>query len=183
MADVPLYQRLLGDDFLALDAAVRDLHSLRGHQRLRGRCTIVGAERRGGRWLAALLGLPAPAKESAFAFELSADRDGETWTRHFPHRAMRSRLHEQGPSILGERLGPARLSFALDVHEGSLSMRLLGVRILGMPWPRRWLPTVWAREHGVGEQFHFDVGARLGALGLLVAYRGQLDMASAGQFE
>ena len=183
MPDGPLYRRILGHDFLALDAAVQRLHSLRGHQRLHGRCTIVGAERRAGRWLAASLGLPSPAHEGAFAFELHTDRDGETWTRYFPRRAMRSRLHEQAPSILGERLGPARLSFALDVHEGSLSMRLIGVRIFGMPWPQRWLPTVWAREHGVGEQFHFDVGARLGALGLLVAYRGHLDLAGVGRIE
>lgn len=56
-------------------------------------------------------------------------------------------------------------------------MRLEAIRILGIPWPTRWFPEVWAVEHGIGQRFHFDVGARFRKLGLLVAYSGHLALA------
>ena len=175
-----VYRRVLGARFDSLDPAVQRLHSLQGQQRLDGRCTIVGAESRLGRAIARIVGLPRAAEQTAFTFEINADDSEETWTRHFPRRSMRSRLRAGSNGELIERLGIVRLRFTLAVADGALTMRLDAVRVAGMPWPRAWLPMVWAREHGDGERFHFDVGARLGRLGLLVAYRGHLDLPGAG---
>lgn len=60
-------------------------------------------------------------------------------------------------------------------------MRLEAIRIFGMRWPRRWFPQVWATELGIGNRFHFDVGARFQRLGLLVAYAGFLELPSEEQ--
>jgi hypothetical protein len=174
-----VYRRVLGARFDSLDPAVQRLHSLQGQHRLDGRCTIIGAQSRLGRVIARLVGLPHAAEQTAFLFEIDAGSTVETWTRHFPRRSMRSRLHAGDHDDLIERLGIVRLQFSLAVASGALTMRLDTVRIAGIPWPRAWLPTVWAREHGDGDHFHFDVGARLGRLGLLVAYRGHLDLSGA----
>ena len=172
-----VYQRILGARFATLDAPVRALHSLRGHHRLRGRCSIVGAQGRLGRAIAALVGLPRPCSDTDFVFEIEIDDDGETWIRHFPRRAMRSRLRAGSDGLLHERLGITTLRFRLEVKDGRLSMHLANVRVGGIAWPRAWLPEVWALEHGEDGRFHFDVGARLGRIGTLVAYRGHLDLA------
>jgi hypothetical protein len=173
-----LYQRILGEKFDTLDSAVRRLHLLQGHHRLRGRCSISGAEHWLGRALAWILRLPLPARDAEFSFDLLADTDGETWTRHFPGRTMRSRLQQDSESTLVERIGPARPSFALGVVEGTLVMRLLGVEVFGLSWPKRWLPAIRTHESGQGDIYRFEVEARLGRLGLLVAYEGTLDLCS-----
>ena len=174
-----LYQRVLGARFDTLDAPVRTLHSLRGHQRLAGRCTISGAQSLGGRLIAAIVGLPRAAASTDFTFEIKVDEGGETWTRRFPGRAMRSHLSAGTEGLLVERLGLTRLQFRLVDNDGRLSMQLASVHVAGLPWPRAWLPEVWAHEHGGDGRFHFDVGARFGRLGLLVAYRGEIDVTDA----
>jgi hypothetical protein len=126
--------------------------------------------------LAWILRLPLPAEDAEFRFDLLVDAEGETWTRHFPGRTMRSRLQQESESTLVERIGPAQPTFALDVSEGTLSMRLLGVEVFGLPWPKRWLPTVHTRESGDGDIYHFEIDASLGRFGLLVAYAGTLDL-------
>ena len=172
----PLYRRVLGADFETLDEAVQGLHARGGHWRCPGRCTVESAHGIAARLLARVLGLPRATTDAAFRFELHADIDGETWIRHFPHRVMRSRLSEAGAGLLGERLGPARLRFRLEVDGGALSMRLVDIRVLGLRWPRRLVPRVRAREHGEALRFLFDVDVHLGPLGRLVAYRGHLDL-------
>lgn len=176
MSDLPIYRQILGNAFADLDGPVQRFHALQGQHRLRGRCTVSGAEHPLGRLLCGVLRLPRAATEEAFEFELDASATQETWTRHFPSRTMRSRLQATPERRLRERLGPALLEFTLDVAEGSLRMQLECILVFGVRWPRRWFPTVWAIECGDAGRFCFDVGARLRAFGSLVAYSGYLDL-------
>ncbi len=173
-----LYERVLGEHFLALDDAVARFHRLQGRLVLSGHCEIIGAEHRIARWIARILRLPTAHADVPFGFELDANGDREIWIRRFPGRNMRSRLSSTRPGVLVEKLGPARLEFGLSVDDGRLSMRLQQVSIAGLRWPRRWMPEVWAFERGYDSAFHFDVGARWHGLGTLAAYRGTLDLDS-----
>lgn len=176
MGESPLYRQILGSEFAALDEPVRRFHSLQGRHRLSGRCTVNGAEHALGRFICAMLGLPRQVSDGEFQFDLEADPIGEIWIRHFPTRTMRSRLGRRGTNRLRERLGPASLTFTLETNKGSLSMHLQSIRVLGLPWPRRWFPEVWAFERGDRGRFCFDVGARMRVLGSLVAYSGYLEL-------
>ncbi|MBN8482579.1 MAG: DUF4166 domain-containing protein [Xanthomonadales bacterium] len=171
-----LYRRVLGARFDTLDPAVQHLHSRGGHWHCPGRCTVEPAPGRIGRMLAGALGLPRAAVDAEFRFELCVDAEGETWIRHFPHRAMRSRQFAEGPGLLGECLGPARFAFRPEADGGALNLNLVDLRVFGLPWPRRLFPRVHARERGEGARFHFDIDVHLGPLGRLVAYRGHLDL-------
>ncbi|MEP6881361.1 MAG: DUF4166 domain-containing protein [Dokdonella sp.] len=171
-----LYRRILDNRFDPLGAAVQQFHSLQGTHRLMGRCSIRGPESLAGKVICALMRLPRPSEDVAFSFDLDANPSEETWTRRFPQRAMRSRLRSCAVGFLDEHIGPTRLRFSLHTHQGQLSMRLEAIRILGIRWPTRWFPDVWAVEHGVGDRFHFDVGAKFRHLGLLVGYSGHLDL-------
>ncbi len=178
-SNAPLFRRILGDAFDALHEPLQRFHALEGHHRLQGHCSVRGADSSAARWLARALGLPPANPGCPLLFEHRTDIEGETWTRYFRDRTMRSVLREQPAGHLSECLGVVRLIFALDCRDGSLHMTLCGIHALGLRWPRRWLPEMWAREVGRGDSLQFDIGARLGALGLLVAYSGQLDLRSA----
>jgi hypothetical protein len=174
----PIYRQMLGGTFAELDAPVQRFHSLQGHYRLSGRCTVGGAEHPLGRLLCLLLRLPRATTASDFTFDLEADGSQERWTRNFPTRRMRSLLSVTADRRLRERLGPARLEFSIQVADGSLTMHLEQIRVFGLRWPQRWLPSVWAIECGDQGRFCFDVGARLGGLGSLVVYSGHLELDS-----
>jgi len=57
-----------------------------------------------------------------------------------------------------------------------LSWRLVRVRALGLPLPSGWFAGVRAREFERDGRYHFDVAAQLPVVGLLVRYRGWLEV-------
>lgn len=171
-----LYQQILGARFESLDADVQRFHQLQGVHQLQGRCTIRGAESPVGKLICLLMKLPRQSDDVAFHFMMNASPDREIWIRRFPTRTMRSQLCCGLDGLIDEHIGPARLRFSLDVSEGQLSMQLMAIRILGLPWPTRWFPQVWAIERGGQNRFHFDVGAKFHKFGVLVAYSGHLNL-------
>ncbi|MEH6416380.1 DUF4166 domain-containing protein [Pseudomonas sp. CGJS7] len=61
-------------------------------------------------------------------------------------------------------------------NDPGLAWRLMRVRALGLPLPRSWFSGVRAREFEREGRYHFDVVAQLPLVGLLVRYRGWLDV-------
>ncbi len=88
---------------------------------------------------------------------------------------MPSRLWD-ADGLLRERLGLATFDFRLDVLDGELIWRVERVRALGIPLPARFFRGVVAREFEQDGRYRFDVRAELPMLGLLVHYRGWLDV-------
>jgi hypothetical protein len=172
MADT-LYRQHLGAQFDRLPAAVRAFHSLQGAIEFDGSVSILGAQTAIGRFLAAVMRLPAAAPDQPFRFRLDANPRSETWTRLFPTKVMRSRLSIAG-AYLTERLGPARLWFKLEAQETQLSMHLCRVTVFGIPVPGFLLPTVQAVEQGADGVFYFDIDASWSPGKRVVAYRGAL---------
>jgi len=58
-----------------------------------------------------------------------------------------------------------------------LSWRLVRVRLLGLPLPAGWFEGMRAREFEREGRYHFEVSAQLPLVGLLVRYRGWLEVA------
>jgi hypothetical protein len=171
-----LYRSILGKRFDSLDAAIQQFHSLQGARRLSGRCSLRGPDSMAGRIICTLMRLPCASDDVDFCFDLEANASEQTWTRRFPRKTMRTRLRSGAAGFLDEHIGPTRLRFSLQARQGQLSMHLETIRMLGIRWPTRWFTDVWAVEHGVGDRFHFDVGARFRGLGLLIGYSGHLDL-------
>ena len=169
-----LFARLLGNAFDTLPPRVRALHLREGTMRYRGE---VDAERGQG-WLAALCiratRLP-PSGRGPIGVEIVADTHGERWTRRVGGQAMRSRLWD-ADGVLCERLGLVTFGFALSARDGAIEWRVVRVRALGLPLPARWFGAVAAREFEQNDRYHFDVRAALPLAGLLVHYRGWLDV-------
>lgn len=168
-----VFRRAMGPAYGRLDAAVQAFHDLRGCAELHGEVETDAPSTPLGRLLARALGAPREPGRGPLRFELRCEDAGETWTRHFPARTMRSRLGMRGTEVV-ESLGPARLVFALEEHGGALVMVLRGMRFLGVPCPRWLLPRVEARETGMGGRLNFHVRATLPVIGQVAGYRGWL---------
>ncbi|WP_162258793.1 DUF4166 domain-containing protein [Lysobacter sp. Root983] len=175
VAAVSLYRQLLGARYDALPPSVRALHERAGLHRYRGQ---VESERGTG-WLSRLCAwatrLP-PATRDAIEVEIVASPESERWLRRFAGHDMPSRLWAQD-GLLCERLGLVRFGFALDVEDAAVRWRVARVHALGLPLPARWFDGVSASESEREGRYRFDVRAALPLAGLLVHYRGWLDVA------
>lgn len=174
----PLFRRLIGVDFDSLPHAVRALHDGRAERLLDGRCDVERGTSLLSRLLANLTALPAAGRDVPLAVVIRADAGGETWTRTFRGRRMRSTLRARG-ELLEEHLGPATFLFRLAAADGTIVWTLESVRALGVPLPATWFRGVTARESADESRYCFDVRAVLPVAGLLVHYRGELDVGDA----
>lgn len=175
-----VYRRHLGQAFEQLPDAVQRFHSLTGRHQLQGEVTVTGPEGRLGQCLGAILRFPTPGATQAFAFTLDATAEQERWQRHYPSRTMSSVLRTEGAWLV-EQLGPVQLWFQLEASPQRLSMRLLRMTCLGLPVPRRFMPSIRAIETGDQNRLHFDVAAWLPANTLVVAYRGHVELPITGE--
>lgn len=169
-----LFQRVLGDAFDSLPPTVGDLHSRVGHCRYRGEVEVSRGKHPLARLLAWATRLP-PAGKGAIEVGIDADANGERWIRHIGGHAMPSRLWSQD-GLLCEQLGLVRFGFRLTVEQGALVWRVARVRALGLPLPAGWFAAVQAREYGIEGRYRFDVAAAMPVAGLLVHYRGWLEV-------
>ena len=171
-----LFPMLLGDAaFSTLPQRVQALHLASGTRSYRGQADVM----RGTGLLARLCGWataqPPAGQGVALQVEIATTAAGERWTRDFAGHPMRSTMWASD-GLLCERLGLVTFAFALAAEEGALVWRVRRVRAIGLPLPARWFGGVRARESEVAGRYHFDVEARLPLAGLLVHYRGWIDV-------
>lgn len=169
-----LYAELLGDTLATLPAPLRVIHERSGAAHYRGEVEVRTGTGRIARCFAAAARLP-PSYRGPIEVEIVAEGASECWTRHFGKHAMRSRLRARARR-LRERLGWVRFAFALEVVEATIRWRVIGVRAAGLPLPSAWFARVIAVESAQGGRYCFDVRADLPGIGLLVHYRGWLDV-------
>jgi len=174
-----IWQRALGSSFDGLPRELRYFHALQGQHVLSGAAEVRASESAPARWLARCVGTPRRSGLRTFRFTLHAAANGETWDRDFQDHRMTSRLAVRQGQII-ETMGPVRLTFDLRADASGLAVRLVAMRVIGLPWPRCMCPAVMAREQpgpiGNTPQLHFEIRARLPLLGEFIHYRGHLDL-------
>lgn len=172
-----LFPALIGHErWIILPPAVRRMHDGTNVD-ARGVSTVEGAMTIGARVLRRLLRLPEPGSSATLRFSLTADSDGEQWTRFFASRRMQSRLDRSplGQGWLRERLGASTLHFELVTTPIGVDWRIRAMRIGGLPVPHLWLRGIVASSGERDGRYHFRTAARLPLVGLLVAYEGWLE--------
>lgn len=174
-----LYRQLLAARFDQLPPTLRALHDRSGCRRYHGKVEVDRGSGILSRLCAWAAQLPAPGRGS-IKVEIDADATGERWARVFAGKAMRSRLWASG-SLLRERLGLLVFAFRLDVEQlpgagPAVVWHVARVSALGLPLPLRWFAGVTAREYERDHRYRFDVAAKLPGVGLVVHYRGWLDV-------
>jgi hypothetical protein len=165
----------MGAEFIALPAPLQHFHSLQGTHVLNGWVEVHPPASFAARIFARLLGAPLKAQSGPIRFELKADETSEVWTRHFPGKTMQSRL-VLNEGRIAERLGVARLLFALKGSPEALRMQLARLHFLGVPCPRWLLPEIVAEETATTGKLHFRVQATLPLVGMVTGYQGYLEL-------
>lgn len=174
---VPLYRRLLGERFGALPPRVAELHDVASVSVWVGRADVRRGRSLPSRVVATLLGLPPAGFDQPLEVSFLPDGGTEIWTRRFGHAVFRSVQYERR-GLLRERVGPTTFVFALEVSSEGLSLKLEGMRLLGVPLPPFMLPPIRTRESERDGRYHFEVEAGLPLIGLLVRYEGWLERQS-----
>jgi Domain of unknown function (DUF4166) len=169
-----LFPRLIRG-FDDLPAALREAHGTESETRFTGRCDIERGTGVLARAMAAAASLPRAGRDVPVRVTMRRDGEREFWTREFAGRPMRSTLRARG-DVLEESLGPMRFRFALRANDGGIDWKVVGVRALGMALPVAWFSSVGARESASGGRYCFDIRAGMPLVGLLVRYRGVLDV-------
>ena len=175
MKTLSLYQQVMGAQFTELPSPLQRFHALEGTHVLNGWVKVGAPASFVARVLARCLGAPLTAQQGPIQFELKASADGEAWTRHFPGKTMKSRLTHVAGHIV-ERLGFAKLWFALEGDSKMLEIKLVQLRFLGVPCPRWLRPAIVAEETATPDHLHFQVEASLPLIGLVASYWGYLKL-------
>lgn len=170
-----MYERVMGTSFNRLALDIQRFHRLAGQHRLYGRVEVLSPRSAIAALLARLLGTPRSAGDGAITFELDAQTFAEIWTRHFPSSTMTSRLQLIGGQ-LDEKLGVARLRFALSENNGQLNMHLQQLHFVGIPCPTWLMPRILAEETGRNGRLYFRVRAEVPGVGLVASYQGYLEL-------
>jgi Domain of unknown function (DUF4166) len=129
-----MYERVMGENYALLPTAVQRFHRLAGRHVLHGWVETHAPASTLARLLAFCLGTPRSTSSGPLRFELDADSDAESWTRHFPARTITSRMRLVAGQV-EEQLGASRLTFNLTAADGTLKIKLTRLRFLGAPCP------------------------------------------------
>src|SRR5262249_38289511 len=126
-----------------------------------------------------IIGFPKAGADVPVTVRFDVQNGVETWTRTFAGKSFSSRQYEgHGASeqLLYERFGPLAFAFALPLKDGVLRLVLRRWSAFGVPMPMALAPRVNAFEHAEDGRFHFHSEIKLPLIGLIVRYRGWLQI-------
>jgi hypothetical protein len=174
-----VYERLLGERFRDLPAALQMLHGVRGGRTMTGRCFVERGTHPLARVIAALLRLPPSGGEQALTLRLTATSRREIWDRLFASAPMRSTMRPGKASrygLLVERMGALSFGFRVTATPQALRLDQVDSRICGLRLPSWACGRVGAIETAETGRIRFEVVADLPLVGRLVRYGGWIDV-------
>jgi hypothetical protein len=173
-----LFPVLLGSRWNALSLRVRAMHGSERRVRARGTAEVRGDDGAAARALRRLLRMPTPA--AAVPLEVEIERDGvhEAWCRTFARERFASKLapSTRWADAFEERIGPVRLTFAVEIAAGRMRWVTREVRAFGVRLPLRVFSGVQASCGERKGRYDFDIRVTLPGVGLLIAYAGMLEI-------
>ena len=177
VSQLPLYVRIMGEDWTQIAAPVRALHATDSTIHARGRFRIERGRGRVANVLARVLRLPRPSEAADIALTVTAEAGGERWLRVFDGRDLETRQSQSGRLELAERFGLFEIRFHLDTRDGSLLYiqrdAALRAGSLRLRIPGAWAPSVTAREDPAGaDRIKVTVRVDLPGHRRLIAYDG-----------
>lgn len=178
-ATQPLYQRILGDAWDALPVPLRAMHHCEDPQVAAGQADVLRGRHPLARLIAFAMGFPAAGQLVPVQVVFTPGAGGERWTRTFAGRSFTSfQSAGRGSSehLLRERFGPLTFDLALVVEGAKLCLVVRRWSLWGLPLPLLLAPGGDSYETVVDGRFHFHVEIRQRLIGLIVSYRGWLEI-------
>jgi hypothetical protein len=169
-----VHERLLREQLTCLPQALQRVHEPALTRVFNGRCRIERGTGLLSRAIGRLMRFPAAGVDLPVSVRMQRRGEADVWLRDFNGSALTSTLRVDGDELL-ERMGPASFRFRLRVEGPAINWQLTRMKVLGIPVPRRWYPTLLAHEAADGERYLFSAGAAHPLIGLLIHYQGWLD--------
>jgi hypothetical protein len=178
-SSVPLYQRLLGDAWTSLPEPIRELHNCDAHLRAQGLAVVERGTSPLSRAISTLFRFPADGKDIPIEVDFRVKNRGEVWRRTFGGRAFSSTQSEgrgRSDRLLSEQFGPFTFGLALVVQAERLHLVVRRWSFLRLPLPMTLAPSGDSFEFVADNRFCFNVEIRHAMTGLIVRYRGWLEV-------
>lgn len=174
----PLYQKVLGSAFDHLPEKVRLLHDVTRTHEWAGHASVRRGKSLMANAIAGIIGFPRASDTIPVRVTLSSSPGGERWTREFGDKTFAS-IQEWGTGkndfLLVERFGIMSVALSLVLEENKLFLIPRRWSCLGLPLPRIALPTGTIFETETNGKFCFNVEILAPFIGLIVAYKGELE--------
>jgi hypothetical protein len=174
-----LYRRILGDAWHELPEPLRRMHDCKRPTAAVGKADICRGHNPLARLIAWVVGFPKSGRQVPVQVTFIPEARGERWTRTFGSQSFTSVQTEgRGKSrhLLAERFGPLTFDLALVVEGSKLCFVVRRWSLWGLPLPPSLAPGGDSFEVVVDGRFNFDVEIRQRFIGLIVGYRGWLEV-------
>ena len=175
----PLYQRLLGTTWEQLPSPIRAMHDLHDAITAEGTAQVERGTRPLARLAATLIGFPQAGENVPVQVSFRVDNGREVWQRSFAGKKFSSIQSEgkgRSQHLLMERFGPLLFSIGLVFDQQKLHLVVRSWSLFGFPLPRFLAPTGETYEQVIDNVFHFHVHISHPLTGLIVRYRGWLNV-------
>lgn len=162
----------MGDEFYQLAPLLQRAHQ--GHILLQGSAKVQR-----GNWAAKiicyLLGFPKQNTQAQLSVECQHFSDKMTWQRSFDGDIMRSTFTQKNHYLV-ERLGLVDVYLQPRQVNGELHYHHQRTDFCGIRLPALLSPKTQSREYEKNGHYCFEVTASLWGIGLVVAYKGRLEV-------
>lgn len=174
-----LYRKVLGSAFERLPGQVKALHTVSQTRQWVGHAQVRRGKNLMAKAIAYFIGFPSAADTVPVKVTLSQQHDGELWARDFGGKTFKS-FQKLGTlkneHLLVERFGIISVALALVIEEDRLTYIPRRWSCLGLPMPGFMLPHGKTFETESNGNFCFNVEIIVPLIGLIVAYRGELEL-------
>jgi len=171
----PLFHRVLGEDVELIPTAIVAVHDLGGGVIWQGEATVETGRSLLAHLVRSCIGLPPRVDRVPLTVEMTPAGDGEIWHRRFCAHSMTSRLTPgSAPGTIDETLGGVTVRLRLLPDARGVRQITEAVRLMGIPLPKLFWPTLDVRESADGDVYGFNVAMHLWG-GLLLRYKGHLE--------
>lgn len=178
---MPLYQSVLGATWNQLPVPIRNMHDVAISRRAEGLAIIERGTNPFARMIADMIGFPQAGTDVPVSVDFNVFAGTEQWMRTFNGRSFKSwqsRGYGRTERLLIERFGPMRFAMALVTEESEQKLRLVlrSWSFLGISMPMALCPASDSYEIVEDGKFHFHVKISHPLVGLIIHYRGWLNI-------
>jgi hypothetical protein len=171
---LPLYQRVLGEDFERLPPVLRCFHASTAGGRAAGRFRVTRGPGWLRNWLANRIGLPPAGDQMPIRLAVRVEGEREHWCRQFDqHPALKTVQWAQNGQ-LREAAWPMRFGFRLVLVGDTLRFEQVATWLAGLRLPCALLPRVRAEVTSRAAGWHVCVRVDVPLLGFLAQYEGEM---------
>jgi len=167
-----VYQKILGEDFEKLGAALRSFHD--EPRRVTGRLTVTHSELWVPKFFVWLMRLPKAGLDLETTLEVAESSESEKWDRQIGAVKLVTRQYSRDGRLV-EAAGPINFVFDLKEEGGAMVFHHYRSELFGVPMPKRIAPIIDARVDPDARGWAVCVNIQCPRYGTICKYEGRIN--------